>query len=72
MTRAPKPGKRGDGVGKPEIGFVGDSEDELTVGAGRHADRLDAGHAGQVALEAGDARHADEAGHDHAGRRDVG
>ena len=51
---------------------MGDREDELTVGAGRHADRSDAAHAGQVALEASDARHADEPGHDHTGRRDVG
>ena len=32
-----------------------DREDELAVGAGRHADRLDARHAAEVALEAGDA-----------------
>ena len=67
VTRAPKPGERGDGVPKDDAGVVGDREEEFTVGSGRNADRLDTGDPGQLALEAGDARDADEARHDDAG-----
>src|SRR5450759_5692281 len=42
------------------VGAMPNGEDELTVGAGRHTDVLDAGQATELALERSDARYADE------------
>ena len=55
-----------------DVGGVVDGEEELTVGAGRDADRLDAGEPAEMALEAGDARDAHEADDDDLGRLRLG
>src|SRR4051812_26143199 len=48
-------GERGDRVAERDVGAVMDREDELAVGTGRDAHRLDAGQAAEMTLEAGDA-----------------
>jgi hypothetical protein len=60
-----------DAIAEIESRIVAHREHELTVRAGRHADRANALDAGEVALEAGDAGDADETGHDDAGRSDL-
>src|SRR4026207_359052 len=60
-----------DAIAEIESRIVAHREHELTVRAGRHADRANALDAGEVALEARYAGDADETGHDDACRSDL-
>src|SRR3990170_526105 len=58
-------GQHGHGVAERDVRIMGGLEHELAVRSRAHADRLDAGQPGQVALEGGDRGDADEPHDDH-------
>ena len=58
----------GDRVAQHDVGGVVDGEEELAVGTGRDANRLNAGEPSEMTLEAGDAGDAHEPDNDDLGR----